>query len=120
MFGYSAGKFTTNSLFGRVSSDFSLDDVRCVGTERSIADCEHTTKENCGAAEGAGVQCFQERMLTKLFLFLPPLTLSHAGFELLGGSGPHEGNLFVNRKPVCDDHFTEEAHGPMNAYVVCR
>ena len=53
--GYSAGKFTMNSEFGNVPSDFSLDDVKCTGTERSILACPHSTTENCGASEGAGV-----------------------------------------------------------------
>ena len=33
----------------------------------------------------------------------------------MGGSGPHEGNIFVGGFPVCDDH-----HGVENARVVCR
>ena len=33
----------------------------------------------------------------------------------MGGSGPHEGNIFVGGKPVCDDH-----HDAENALVVCR
>ena len=33
----------------------------------------------------------------------------------MGGSGPHEGNIFVGGKPVCDDY-----HGVQNALVVCR
>ena len=34
---------------------------------------------------------------------------------LVGGSGPHEGNIFVGDNPVCDDH-----HDAENAHVVCR
>ena len=33
----------------------------------------------------------------------------------MGGSGPHEGNIFVGGLPVCDDH-----HDAQNALVVCR
>ena len=35
--------------------------------------------------------------------------------KLVGGSGPHEGNIFVGGLPVCDDH-----HDAQNALVVCR
>ena len=35
--------------------------------------------------------------------------------KLVGGSGPHEGNIFVGGLPVCDDH-----HDAQNARVVCR
>ena len=28
-----------------------------------------------------------------------------AGVTLQGGSGPHEGNVFVNGQPVCDDEW---------------
>ena len=33
----------------------------------------------------------------------------------MGGSGPHEGNIFVGGLPVCDDF-----HDHNNAVVVCR
>ena len=42
------------------------------------------------------------------------------GVELRGGSGPHEGNIWVDGKPVCDDTFTESSHGEVNAQVICR
>ena len=35
--------------------------------------------------------------------------------ELVGGSGPHEGNIMLYGRPVCDDIAT-----PENAEVVCR
>ena len=35
--------------------------------------------------------------------------------KLVGGSGPHEGNIFVGGLPVCDDDHDED-----NARVVCR
>ena len=60
MLGYTGGKFTTNSHFGDVPDEFSLDDVKCSGREKSIMDCPHVTNDNCGAKEGAGVVCFNE------------------------------------------------------------
>ena len=55
-----AVRFTRESEFGSVSSDFALDEVRCIGTESNLEDCEHTTQENCGSGEGAGVVCMTE------------------------------------------------------------
>ena len=40
------------------------------------------------------------------------------GIELRGGSSWMEGNLFVDGKPVCDDHW--DRYGNQNAEVVCR
>ena len=38
-------------------SYFIIDDVQCDGSENSLFDCSHTTKENCGPTEGAGAVC---------------------------------------------------------------
>ena len=35
--------------------------------------------------------------------------------KLVGGSGPHEGNIYVGGLPVCDPW-----HDAANARVVCR
>ena len=47
-------------------------------------------------------------LLQMLILGLPEL-------HLVGGSGPHEGNILVGGRPVCDD-----GHNVQNALVVCR
>ena len=40
----------------------------------------------------------------------------HLGYlRLYGGSGPHEGNVYVNGKPVCDDLWDHS-----DARVACR
>ena len=41
------------------SDDFSLDEVKCRGTESSLLDCGHLVqrKENCNSGEAAGVVC---------------------------------------------------------------
>ena len=54
------------------------------------------------------------------FLILYPVSRESArpnssDVNLVGGSGPHEGNIFVGEKPVCDDE-----HNAMVALVVCR
>ena len=40
--------------------------------------------------------------------------------ELRGGSGSHEGNIFLDGRPVCDDGFSGDENGNENALVVCR
>merc|ERR1712130_481265 len=43
------------------------------------------------------------------------------GLELRGGlSGEHEGNIFLDGRPVCDDGFSGDENGNENALVVCR
>ena len=52
---------TRESEFGRVSSNFALDDVDCDGNEESLEHCiGDWTNENCGGGEGAGVVCLLE------------------------------------------------------------
>ena len=46
--------------------------------------------------------------------------LTSEGVELRGGAGPHEGNIWVDGKPVCDDTFDYDTFGRVNARVVCR
>merc|ERR1719458_1569145 len=57
MLGYPFGQATMKSHFGRVSSTFKTDDVRCTGNEASLLDCRHNTVDDCGPDEGAGVIC---------------------------------------------------------------
>ena len=57
MMGYQGGRATMRSTYGSVSPDFSMDDVLCTGNEVSLLDCPHSTQENCGPTEGAGVIC---------------------------------------------------------------
>ena len=50
-----------------------------------------------------------------LGFFLAVFSFALSEVQLVGGSGPHEGNIFVGGKPVCDDD-----HDVENALVVCR
>ena len=50
-----------------------------------------------------------------LGFFLAVFSFDLAEVKLVGGSGPHEGNIFVGEKPVCYDE-----HNAMVALVVCR
>ena len=57
MLGYKAGRPTRESFFGKVLNDFSMDDVKCNGSETSLKQCKHKTVDDCSSGEGAGVIC---------------------------------------------------------------
>ena len=48
-----------NAFYGQGSGQIWLDDVNCVGTEESIADCSHSDwgSHSCNHSEDASVKC---------------------------------------------------------------
>merc|ERR1719187_2696909 len=77
-----------------------MTNVNCSGSEESLAYCPHDASGiNCDVGEAAGVTC----------------DTANRTINLRGGSGPHEGNVFVGDRPVCDDLW--DLH---DAAVVCR
>ncbi len=56
---------TDGSKFGSVPSNFSYDDVACLGIEADLNSCPHNNAHNCGTTEGAGVICQQFSGLKK-------------------------------------------------------
>ncbi|XP_025112203.1 deleted in malignant brain tumors 1 protein-like [Pomacea canaliculata] len=84
-----------------------LDDLKCLGSETSIAQCPHAGwgKSNCLHSEDAGVVCGGSVPMSPI--------------RLVGGLTTHEGRveIFYNNTwgTVCDDFF-----GTEEATVVCR
>merc|ERR1711892_405105 len=113
MLGYKSGIPTTKSKFGKVPDDYILDDVMCDGTERSLFDCNHQERDNCGRNEGAGVICSRSSGKKSKTTERTPHEFSD--IELRGGSNRREGNLFLKGKPVCDDKWDRN-----DATVACR
>ena len=95
MIGYGrAGQFIGNR-YGDGSGRIWLDNVRCSGSETSIADCSHSSwgSHDCVHSEDVSVSCL--------------------GLRLIGGRNPREGRVEVYYSgrwgTVCDDGFTDAA-----------
>merc|ERR1719186_1078337 len=58
--GFDGGYATTESKYGNVDLERQtcFDDVRCSGRESSLLDCRHSSQDDCGDSEGAGVVCY--------------------------------------------------------------
>jgi deleted-in-malignant-brain-tumors protein 1 len=106
---HGADSFTVASHFGPVGDQFSMTEVKCVGDEASLINCSFKQANiKCSSSEGAGVICRPKEEA--------PVELAINTLALVNGSaGPHEGNLLVNGRPLCDDSWSIE-----DARVVCR
>lgn len=45
------------SRFGQVPTNFTMDNVVCMGAEARLHDCRFHPRHDCKGAEGAGVSC---------------------------------------------------------------
>ena len=100
MLGYGHRGKVVGNQYGAGNGTIWLDNVLCIGTETSIADCQHSGwgRHNCGHYADVSVSC--------LSVFL------------VGGPNPEKGRLEVYHKgtwgTVCSDYFDDRAAG-----VVC-
>ncbi|KAL5013038.1 hypothetical protein ScPMuIL_011589 [Solemya velum] len=97
-----------NAFYGPGNGTIQMDDVRCVGTETTLAECNYTTSHNCRHNEDAGVKCYPAgSVVTRLQV------------RLRGGRTSQEGRveLMYNNTwgTICDDSW-----GTPDARVVCR
>ena len=47
----------TSAYFGQGTGPIHLDNVHCTGSEVNLLRCSHSTIDNCGHHEDAGVRC---------------------------------------------------------------
>ena len=59
MLGFANGTAHAEAAFGQGSGPIWLDDVRCIGNEKSIFDCPANSvgSHNCGHSDDVGVSC---------------------------------------------------------------
>eukprot|EP00092_Neocalanus_flemingeri_P022918 GFUD01024846.1.p1 GENE.GFUD01024846.1~~GFUD01024846.1.p1 ORF type:complete len:622 (-),score=175.45 GFUD01024846.1:199-2064(-) len=55
--GFADGEPTVGSQYGNVEDDMAMDEISCRGDESSLYECDYTSLDDCGGAEGAGVVC---------------------------------------------------------------
>merc|ERR1711971_148616 len=100
---------TTESQFGLVEGDFSLENVSCVGNETMLTDCEHKKQNTCFSHEAAGVICAREAVT------LAPGCEEADTLCLVGGHTEASGNVYLAGRPVCHNGWDYA-----DANVVCR
>ena len=64
--GFDHGVPMKESHYGNVGADFAMDQVDCDSTADFLQNCSYITNDNCGAGEGAGVQCYHVPIITKV------------------------------------------------------
>ena len=58
----SATEVFVSAFFSEGTGNIHLDDVKCIGTETFLIDCNYTTNHDCGHSEDAGVSCLSAGM----------------------------------------------------------
>ena len=94
-------KATTKSFHGSRRDNFIMDEVKCIGTEETLEDCPHETKDDCGGTEGAGVICSSNKKYFGIWhVHLTMYVSDKFPIELQGGPDNRSGNVMFLDKPI--------------------
>ena len=52
-----------NAYFSQGTGPIQLDNVQCTGNEQTILQCSHSTIDNCGHSQDAGIRCSGKKTL---------------------------------------------------------
>ena len=75
--------------FGLGNGRIWLDDMQCIGTEKTLPDCSHSWIHNCDHSEDAGLKC---TLAAGKPYMRPKFSLSHLTFILLVTRSPCQYN----------------------------
>ena len=57
MFDTTGALYFYNAYFSQGTGPIQLDNVQCTGNEQTILQCSHSTIDNCGHSQDAGIRC---------------------------------------------------------------
>ena len=119
-----------SATFGQGTGEILLDNLRCVGTENRLVDCQHNGIgiDNCAHSEDAGLRCAGKFGYKIVSIIVEELNLSNLAYSiggctngevrLVGGSSELEGRVEICSGgvwgTVCDDGWRN-----VDARVVC-
>ena len=114
--------------FGQGGGPIHFNNFGCIGSESSLFNCTHSTTNNCGHYQDAGVTCSAGNTswsyCTVLIIALHTATFielctSDGSIRLVGGMYDYEGRVEIctngGWSTVCDDFW-----GSVDAQVVCN
>ena len=114
--------YFTNSHLGSNPAWFlnSWTNFYCQGDELTLGNCSHKEDGECSEDRGVGAVCSNQDDTNGNFIYMngyEKITKRclAANVTLVNGQGSHEGNVFVNGMPVCDDYWDLK-----DAWVVCK
>ena len=57
MFVTTGALYFYNAYFSQGTGPIQLDNIQCTGNEQTILQCSHSTIDNCGHSQDAGIRC---------------------------------------------------------------